>query len=76
MTEACDLGSGDRNWCASCVRPTAVRSHLPLQEAEDCGQFCLATRFTIISRRDPKKLSGRKARPIFDFCNSIDQQAT
>jgi hypothetical protein len=31
----CDLGSGERNWCASGVRPTAVRSRLPLQEAEE-----------------------------------------
>jgi hypothetical protein len=31
----CDIGSGDQNWFASGVRPTAVRSHLPLQEAEE-----------------------------------------
>src|ERR1700694_450460 len=31
----CDLGGGDRNWCASSVRPMAVRSHLLLQEADE-----------------------------------------
>src|SRR5436305_4005047 len=31
----CDRGGGNRNWRGSGVRPTAVRSRLPLQEAEE-----------------------------------------
>ena len=47
----CDLGGGDRNWYASCVRPTAVRSHLPLQEAEEARRvFSLTVEWEAIMR--------------------------